>query len=145
MTGSGSTLTIVSDSALVLSPGTSPSTYSSCQTLHFRTMYIRSSSEPPDQNEDQLKNGLRGGFPVKINGYALGSQENLQDLGRETSAERSCIFGPRVRSRQNSVSRQSSVSRNLDPEPEGGGGGALYTSTPFGPLQGTGEQFSFSY
>ena len=102
-------------------------------------MYIRSNSEPPEQNEDQLKNGLRGGFPIKINGYALGSQENLQHLGREGSSDRMDIFGPRVRSRQNSVSRQSSVIRNLEieqqqqqEEEEG-----LYSScTPFGPLQG---------
>ena len=93
-------------------------------------MYIRSSSEPPDQNDDQLKSGLRGGFPIKINGYALGSQENLQEVGRESSAERSCIFGARVRSRQNSVSRK------LETEQEEGGGGSLYSSTPFGPLQG---------
>ena len=99
-------------------------------------MYIRSSSEPPDQNDDQLKSGLRGGFPLKINGYALGSQENLQELGRESSAERSCIFGARVRSRQSSVSRQNSVSRNLETEQQEGGGGSLYSSTPFGPLQG---------
>ena len=100
-------------------------------------MYIRSSSEPPDQTEDQLKNGLRGGFPIKINGYALGSQENLQDVGREGSSDRTDIFGPRVRSRQNSVSRQSSVSRNLETEQqEGGGGWSPYSSTPFGPLQG---------
>ena len=97
-------------------------------------MYIRSSSEPPDQTEDQLKNGLRGGFPIKINGYALGSQENLQDVGREGSSDRTDIFGPRVvRSRQNSVSRQSSVCRNLECEQQEDG---LYSSTPFGPLQG---------
>ena len=96
-------------------------------------MYIRSSSEPPDQTEDQLKNGLRGGFPIKINGYALGSQENLQDVGREGSSDRTDIFGPRVRSRQNSVSRQSSVCRNLESDQQDCG---LYSSTPFGPLQG---------
>ena len=98
-------------------------------------MYIRSSSEPPEQGEDQLKNGLRGGFPIKINGYALGSQENLQNLGREGSSDRTDIFGPRVRSRQNSVSRQSSVIRNLESELQEEEG--LYSScTPFGPLQG---------
>lgn len=80
-----------------------------------------------------MKNGLRGGFPIKINGYALGSQENLQDVGREGSSDRMDIFGPRVRSRQNSVSRQSSVSRNLECDQQEGG---LYSSTPFGPLQG---------
>ena len=96
-------------------------------------MYIRSSSEPPDQSDDQLKSGLRGGFPIKINGYALGSQDNLHEVGRESSTERSCIFGPRVRSRQGSVSRQSSVCRNLDYEQQEDG---LYSSTPFGPLQG---------
>ena len=99
-------------------------------------MYIRSSSEPPDQSDDQLKSGLRGGFPIKINGSALGSQDNLHEVGRESSTERSCIFGPRVRSRQGSVSRQSSVSRHLDCDQERGGEGALYSFTPFGPLQG---------
>ena len=99
-------------------------------------MYIRSSSEPPEQGEDQLKNGLRGGFPIKINGYALGSQENINEVGREGSSDRTDIFGPRVRSRQNSVSRQSSVSRHLDCDQERGGEGALYSFTPFGPLQG---------
>ena len=102
--------------------------------IRHQTMYIRSSSEPPEQSEDQLKNGLRGGFPIKINGYALGSQENLQDVGREGSSDRTDIFGPRVvRSRQNSVSRQSSVCRHLDCEQQEDG---LYSSTPFGPLQG---------
>ena len=100
---------------------------------HQTTMYIRSSSEPPEQGEDQLKNGLRGGFPIKINGYALGSQENINEVGREGSSDRTDIFGPRVRSRQNSVSRQSSVSRNLDCDQQEDG---LYSSTPFGPLQG---------
>ena len=34
-------------------------------------MYIKSSSEPPEQPDLNSKNGLRGGFPIKINGYAL--------------------------------------------------------------------------
>ena len=42
-------------------------------------MYLKSSSEPPEPLD--TKNGLRGGFPIKINGYALGSQESLQDFG----------------------------------------------------------------
>ena len=42
-------------------------------------MYLKSSSEPPEPLES--KNGLRGGFPIKINGQALGSQESLQDFG----------------------------------------------------------------
>ena len=103
---------IVSDFALILF---CPSLCLDFRIQRLQTeMYIRSNSEPPDQSEDQLKNGLRGGFPIKINGYALGSQENLQHLGREGSSDRMDIFGPRVRSRQNSVSIQSSVIRNLE-------------------------------
>ena len=72
-------------------------------------MYIKSSSEPPEQPDVNSKNGLRGGFPIKINGYALGSQENLNEIESDeirSNYERcSSVFGPRVRSRQNSVSR----------------------------------------
>jgi hypothetical protein len=59
---------------------------------------LRSVSEPPEEEDTNLKTGLRGGFPIKINGQALGSQDNLQEVGQGTD-----IFGPRIRSRQSSV------------------------------------------
>ena len=46
-------------------------------------MHIRSSSEPPEQLDLDSNNGLKGGFPIKINGYALGSQESLKDFGTD--------------------------------------------------------------
>ena len=97
-------------------------------------MYIKSSSEPPEQPEVNQKNGLRGGFPIKINGHALGSQESLQDFGSEV-LDRSSLFGPRVRSRQNSVSRiYESVDNNRRTEPD-------MFFTPFGPAPGQGSGF----
>ena len=50
-------------------------------------MYLKSSSEPPEPLES--KNGLRGGFPIKINGQALGSQESLQDFGTSDNSGKS--------------------------------------------------------
>jgi len=58
-------------------------------------------SEPPEAEETNMKTGLRGGFPIKINGQALGSQDNLQEFGQSMD-----IFGPRIRSRQSSVTPQ---------------------------------------
>ena len=68
---------------------------------------MRSTSEPPEQVEVNFKTGLRGGFPIKINGHALGSQDSLQEFGQEGD-----IFGPRIRSRQNSVTSQDGESEN---------------------------------
>ena len=97
-------------------------------------MYIKSSSEPPEQPEVNQKNGLRGGFPIKINGHALGSQESLQDFGSEIM-DRCSIFGPRVRSRQNSVSRiYESVDNTSRTEPD-------MFFTPFGPAPGQSSGF----
>ena len=107
-------------------------------------MYLKSSSEPPEPL-DGNKNGLRGGFPIKINGYALGSQESLQDFGTQDGGivnDRGSIFGPRVRSRQNSmsrqnsVSRQSSVARNFESSETNNQQNVDMFCTPFGPAQG---------
>ena len=60
-------------------------------------MYLKSSSEPPEPLES--KNGLRGGFPIKINGQALGSQESLQDFGTSDNSGKSlksCAFGIQI-------------------------------------------------
>eukprot|EP00091_Calanus_sinicus_P009517 TRINITY_DN22226_c0_g1_i1.p1 TRINITY_DN22226_c0_g1~~TRINITY_DN22226_c0_g1_i1.p1 ORF type:complete len:133 (-),score=36.83 TRINITY_DN22226_c0_g1_i1:263-661(-) len=66
---------------------------------------MRTMSEPPEEEDTNLKTGLRGGFPIKINGQALGSQDNLQEFGQTTD-----IFGPRIRSRQSSVAPQDQES-----------------------------------
>ena len=63
--------------------------------------WMRGMSEPPEAEETNMKTGLRGGFPIKINGQALGSQDNLQEFGQSMD-----IFGPRIRSRQSSVTPQ---------------------------------------
>ena len=65
---------------------------------------LRSLSEPPEEDSSR-SSGLRGGFPIKINGQSLGSQECLQNVGLEGGSERGLgdMFGPRIRSRQSSV------------------------------------------
>jgi len=68
---------------------------------------MRSTSEPPEQEDANMKTGLRGGFPIKINGQALGSQDNLHEFGLEKQ-----MFGPRIRSRQNSVTQQDGEDEN---------------------------------
>jgi len=109
---------------------------------------IRTMSEPPEGEETNIKTGLRGGFPIKINGQALGSQDNLHEFGQGTD-----IFGPRIRSRQSSVTPQEHEGdaqqgrrrslRGTTPVKIAGmefttntGKEELMFSTPFGPTQG---------
>jgi hypothetical protein len=130
------------------------------------TIALRSSSEPPEVSassdmpelqEVNQKTGLRGGFPIRINGLALGSQENLSG-GSAYGGSSADLFGPRVGgSRPGSVTPDSvgSVSggrrrslrgttpvkiagvqllRSPSPPPTADDGFAL--ATPFGPVHG---------
>lgn len=64
---------------------------------------LRSTSEPPEVSDASAasgetvnqKTGLRGGFPIRINGLALGSQENLSSGGGGRGSAMD-LFGPRV-------------------------------------------------
>merc|ERR1712106_124016 len=51
----------------------------------------RSSSLPPENLSVNQKTGLRGGFPIKISGRALGSQESLGGRASEKG-----LFGQRI-------------------------------------------------
>ena len=126
------------------------------------TIMLRSSSEPPEivaggdgsGEEVNQKTGLRGGFPIRINGLALGSQENLSGSGSSSAAD---MFGPRVASsRQGSVTPDSTGGssgggrrrslRGTTPvkiagvqlarrSPSPGGADDFAFATPFGPVQ----------
>jgi hypothetical protein len=130
------------------------------------TIVLRSSSEPPEVSsssdmpelqEVNQKTGLRGGFPIRINGLALGSQENLSGISAYGGSSAD-LFGPRVGgSRPGSVTPDSvgSISggrrrslrgttpvkiagvqllRSPSPPPSVDDGFAL--ATPFGPVHG---------
>jgi hypothetical protein len=58
---------------------------------------MRCSSEPPENLGVNQKTGLRGGFPIKIAGHALGSQESLAGKRPERG-----LFGQRIGLRRNS-------------------------------------------
>jgi hypothetical protein len=106
---------------------------------------MRSSSEPPEDVIFSPKTGLRGGFPIKIAGQALGSRDSLQEVRQEGQ-----IFGPRIRSRRNSSIAQDGEEevetrrkirlRSSTPVKIGGvefttssTKGELLPTTPFGP------------